>query len=124
MPADVTVQCLCRTSVAFLNEVAQTAASGSSQSAIMLPTQVHYSCGGVLRIVLSASHPAVIAPATSPCACCCAGVINLVHMMNVIKQHHPQVSFADTFQLASALSIEVRLLSHLSALQAAVHRLC
>ncbi|DBB14327.1 TPA: hypothetical protein ACH3X3_004639 [Trebouxia sp. C0006] len=35
-----------------------------------------------------------------------AGVINLVHMMNEIKQHHPQVSFADTFQLAAALSIE------------------
>jgi len=46
--------------------------------------------------------------------CCFVGVINLVHMINEIKQHHPQVSFADTFQLAAALSIEVRLLSHLS----------
>jgi len=45
-------------------------------------------------------------------------------MINEIKQHHPQVSFADTFQLASALSIEVRLLFHPSALQAANHRLC
>ncbi|DBA66373.1 TPA: putative L-ascorbate peroxidase 7, chloroplastic [Trebouxia sp. C0005] len=46
------------------------------------------------------------ASATSPCVCCCVGVINLVHMINEIKEHHPQVSFADTFQLASALSIE------------------
>jgi len=36
------------------------AASGSSQSAIMLPTQVDYSYGGVLRTVSSASHPAVV----------------------------------------------------------------
>lgn len=36
-----------------------------------------------------------------------AGVINLVHLINEIKQHHPGVSYADTFQLGSALSIEV-----------------
>ena len=36
-----------------------------------------------------------------------AGVINLVHLINEIKQHHPAVSYADTFQLGSALSIEV-----------------
>lgn len=35
-----------------------------------------------------------------------AGVINLVHLINEIKQHHPAVSYADTFQLGSALSIE------------------
>lgn len=35
------------------------------------------------------------------------GVINLVRTINEIKEHHPAVSCADTFQLGSALSIEV-----------------
>ena len=35
------------------------------------------------------------------------GVITLVRQINDIKKHHPAVSYADTFQLGSAVSVEV-----------------